>query len=72
MTLAVDAAGRATSFPGGMKERDVTVQMRQDPLLRAFARGSAGPPPPSEAPRVTYHSQKGNVAYDLLKGRLGL
>ncbi len=50
-TLAVDAAGRATSFPRGMVEREVTVQRRQDPLLRGLARGSAGPPPPPEAPR---------------------
>jgi hypothetical protein len=72
LTLAVDVMGRVSTFPGGMQERDVTIRMREAPLQLALQTRDARRTLPADAPRVEYHSPKGNTAFTYLRGRFGL
>lgn len=73
-SIRVESDGSCKSFKGPFPEgdRDVTVEVSHAQLSAALKTRDKAKVPRGPAPKVTFHTSKGQTAWNLLKGRFGL
>lgn len=71
-TVFIDTEGNARVFPGGDKERDVTIRWRHEALVKVLQARNRDTLEPGDYPDVLVHTDKGRAAFSYLKKYVGL
>lgn len=72
VSIVVDRQGNAFTQALNRGNRDVTFRWKNEYLASVLIRKSAVYVPQGEHPTITFHTQKGRAAFELLSPRLGL
>jgi hypothetical protein len=72
VTVLADANGNVSIWQGNGLQRDLTIKWRHDLLCKVLETKTKDCVPSGERPTVISHTNKGGVAFNYLKGRLGL
>lgn len=72
VSFLVDADGNATVHKGDGSDRDVTVKWKHEPLCSVLRARSPSAVEEGNRPTITFHTQKGRAAFNLLRRRLGI
>jgi hypothetical protein len=71
-SLIVEKSGRVRAVAGAAPHPDVTIETDHDRLAIALRTRDAHQVPPGPPPTVTFHTDKGKMAFSFLRSRLGL
>jgi hypothetical protein len=71
-SIVVEKSGKVRTMAGAAPHPDVTIETDHDRLAIALRTRDSHQVPPGPPPKVTFHSDKGKMAFEFLKGRFGL
>jgi hypothetical protein len=71
-SIVVEKSGKVRAMAGVAPHPDVTIETDHDRLAIALRTRDSHQVPPGPPPKVTFHTEKGRMAFGFLKSRFGL